>query len=169
MAQFTFTNNTYAGEALTGFMASTLLEADSVKRGLLTVINDVKSRKVILDVDDDVVLQDPSGIFADQGTTALQNESYLDPVVYEIKKQEQWDKLVQSWEAKSLKHGTYMDYEGVVDLSDCMVQRFLSKFQIAYDRLYLLGLSSTKEAAFTACFTGLLPSYTTTTKDYYVN
>jgi hypothetical protein len=43
MAQFTFTNNTYAGEALAGFMASTLLEADSVKRGLLTVINDVKS------------------------------------------------------------------------------------------------------------------------------
>jgi hypothetical protein len=42
MAQFTFTNNTYAGEALAGFMASTLLEADSVKRGLLTVINDVK-------------------------------------------------------------------------------------------------------------------------------
>jgi len=79
MAQFTFTNNTYAGEALAGFMASTLLEADSVKRGLLTVINDVKSRKVILDVDDDVVLQDPSGIFHDQGTTALQNESYLDP------------------------------------------------------------------------------------------
>ena len=70
MAQFTFTNNTYAGEALAGFMASTLLEADSVKRGLLTVINDVKSRKVILDVDDDVVLQDPSGTFADQGTTA---------------------------------------------------------------------------------------------------
>ena len=31
MAQFTFTNNTYAGEALAGFMASTLLEADSVK------------------------------------------------------------------------------------------------------------------------------------------
>jgi len=49
MPQFTFTNNTYAGEALAGFMASTLLEADSVKRGLLTVINDVKSRKVILD------------------------------------------------------------------------------------------------------------------------
>ena len=57
MPQFTFTNNTYAGEALAGFMASTLLEADSVKRGLLTVINDVKARKVILDVDDDVVLQ----------------------------------------------------------------------------------------------------------------
>ena len=158
MAQFTFTNNTYAGEALAGFMASTLLEADSVKRGLLTVINDVKSRKVILDVDDDVVLQDPSGIFADQGTTALQNESYLDPVVYEFMKQEQWDKLVQSWEAQSLQPGAFMDYEGVVDLSDFMVQRYLTKIQIANERLYWLGKSATKEAAFTAGFTGLLPS-----------
>jgi len=168
MAQFTFTNNTYAGEALAGFMASTLLEADSVKRGLLTVINDVKSRKVILDVDDDVVLQDPSGIFADQGTTALQNESYLDPVVYEFMKQEQWDKLVQSWEAQSLKPGAFMDYEGVVDLSDFMVQRYLTKIQIANERLYWLGKSATKEAAFSAGFTGLLPSISAASGVYKV-
>ena len=158
MAQFTFTNNTYAGEALAGFMASTLLEADSVKRGLLTVINDVKARKIILDVDDNVVLQDPSGMFTDQGTTAKQNESYLDPVVYEFMKQEQWDKLIQSWEAQSLKPGAFMDYEGVVDLSDFMVQRYLTKIQIANERLYWLGKGSTKEATFTAPFTGLLPT-----------
>lgn len=158
MAQFTFTNNTYAGEALAGFMASTLLEADSVKRGLLTVINDVKQRKIILDVDDDVVLQNPSGMFTDQGTTTAQNESYLDPVVYEFMKQEQWDKLVQSWESQQLKPGAFLDYEGVVDLSDFMVQRYLTKIQIANERLYWLGKGSTKEAAFTAPFTGLLPT-----------
>ncbi len=169
MAQFTFTNNTYAGEALAGFMASTLLEADSVKRGLLTVINDVKSRKVILDVDDDVVLQDPSGIFNDQGTTALQNESYLDPVVYEFMKQEQWDKLIQSWEAQSLKPGAFLDYEGVVDLSDFMVQRYLTKIQIANERLYWLGKGSTKEATFTAAFTGLLPSIASASGVFKVN
>ena len=169
MAQFTFTNNTYAGEALAGFMASTLLEADSVKRGLLTVINDVKSRKVILDVDDSVVLQDPSGIFNDQGTTALQNESYLDPVVYEFMKQEQWDKLIQSWEAQSLKPGAFLDYEGVVDLSDFMVQRYLTKIQIANERLYWLGKASTKEASFTAPFTGLLPTIAAASGVYKVN
>ncbi|MES2275471.1 MAG: hypothetical protein V4592_05585 [Bacteroidota bacterium] len=158
MAQFTFTNNTYAGEALAGFMASTLLEADSVKRGLLTVINDVKSRKIILDVDDDVKLQDPSGLFNDQGTTTQQTESYLDPVVYEFMKQEQWDKLAQSWEAQSLAPGAFGDYEGVVDLSDFMVQRYLTKIQIANERLYWLGKAATKEATFTADFQGLLPA-----------
>ena len=168
MPQFTFTNNTYAGEALAGFMASTLLEADSVKRGLLTVINDVKSRKVILDVDDDVVLQDPSGIFADRGTSTTQNESYLDPVIYEFMKQEQWDKLVQSWESQSLKPGAFMDYEGVVDLSDFMVQRYLTKIQIANERLYWLGKASTKEAAFTAPFAGLLPTISAASGVYKV-
>ena len=168
MAQFTFTNNTYAGEALAGFMASTLLEADSVKRGLLTVINDVKSRKIILDIDDDVVLQDPSGMFTDQGTTATQKESYLDPVVFEFMKQEQWDKLIQSWEAQSLKPGAFMDYEGVVDLSDFMVQRYLTKIQIANERLYWLGKGSTKEATFTAPFTGLLPAIASASGVYKV-
>jgi len=168
MAQFTFTNNTYAGEALAGFMASTLLEADSVKRGLLTVINDVKQRKIILDVDDDVVLQDPSGIFADQGTNTTQKESYLDPVVYEFMKQEQWDKLVQSWESQQLKPGAFLDYEGVVDLSDFLVQRYLTKIQIANERLYWLGKGATKEAAFTAPFTGLLPSIAAATDAYKV-
>ncbi|MFD2866046.1 hypothetical protein [Mucilaginibacter antarcticus] len=168
MAQFTFTNNTYAGEALAGFMASTLLEADSVKRGLLTVINDVKSRKVILDVDDDVVFQNPSGIFADQGTTTTQTESYLDPVVYEFMKQEQWDKLAQSWEAQSLKPGAFMDYEGTVDLSDFMVQRYLTKIQIANERLYWLGKGATKEATFTADFNGLLPTISAASGVYKV-
>lgn len=158
MAQFTFTNNTYAGEALAGFMASTLLEADSVKRGLLTVVNEVKARKIILDVDDDVVLQNPSGVFNDQGTTASQTESYLDPVHYEFMKQEQWDKLVQSWEAQSLKPGAFADYEGVVDLSDFLVQRYLTKIQIANERLYWLGKGSTKEATFTAPYLGMLPT-----------
>lgn len=169
MTQFTFTSNTYAGEALAGFMASTLLEADSVKRGLLTVINDVKSRKVILSVDDEVKLQDPSGIFNDQGTTATQDERYLDPVVFEFMKQEQWDKLIQSWEVSDIGAGSFKDYEGVVELSDFMVARYLKKIQIANERLYWLGKGATKEATFTASFPGLLPTIAADGAVYKVN
>jgi hypothetical protein len=39
-----------------------------------------------------------------------------------------------------------------------MVQRYLTKIQIANERLYWLGKASTKEATFTAAFLGLLPS-----------
>jgi hypothetical protein len=157
MAQFTFSNNTYAGSELAGFMASTLLEADSVKRGLITVINNVKARKVILDVDDEAILQDPSGMFVDQGTTATQNESYLDPIVYEFMKQEQWDKLIQSWENSQIKPGSLQDYDGVVDLTDFMIKRYISKLQIANERLYWLGKTASPTVnKFTAAFPGLL-------------
>lgn len=156
MAQFTFSNNTYAGSEVAGFMASTLLEADSVKRGLWTVIEDVKARKVILDVDDDVVLQDPSGIFHDQGTTTTQNESYLDPVVYEFMKTEQWDNVVKSWEAASVKPGAMADYEGVVNLTDFIMARYTQKLTIANERLYYLGKGNVSEVAFTAAYPGLL-------------
>lgn len=169
MPQFNFTNNTYAGEALAGFMASTLLEADSVSRGLLTIVNDVKSRKLILDVDDDVKLQDPSGVFVDQNTTATQHEAYLDPVIFEFMKQEQWDKLIQSWEVSKIGAGSFQDYEGVVELSDFMVKRYLTKIQIANERLYWLGKGATKEATFTAAFPGLLPSIAAAAGVYKVN
>lgn len=157
MAQFQFTSNTYAGEALAGFMASTLLAVDSVERNLITVLQDVKARKVILNIDDSVVLQTPSGIFADQGTTALQDESYLDPIAYEFMKQEQYDKLVQSWEADQMKPGAMQDYEAPVELSDFMVQRYLTKIQIANEKLYWNGKAATKEATFTGTYAGLLP------------
>lgn len=170
MAQFTFTNNTYAGEALAGFMASTLLEADSVQRGLLTVITDVKARKIILDADDEALLQDPSGVFVDQGTTATQTETYLDPIVYEFMKQEQWDKLIQSWEVRDIKPGSFADYEGVVDLSDHMVARYLTKIQIANERLYWLGKSASPAVnKFTASYGGLLPTMAADANVYKVS
>lgn len=168
MAQFSFNSTSYGGEALAGFMASTLLEADSVKRGLLTVVNDVKYKTAILDVDDDIKLQEPSGMFTDQGTTTTQKETYLEPVVYEFMKQEQWDNLVKTWEAQRLAPGSFGDYEGVVDLSDFMVQRYLSKIQIANERLYWLGKASTPEAVFTKPFKGLLPSIAESTDAYKV-
>ncbi len=62
-----------------------------------------------------------------------------------------------------------MDYEGVVDLSDFMVQRYLTKIQIANERLYWLGKASTKEATFTAAFPGLLPSIASASGVYKVN
>lgn len=76
--------------------------------------------------------------------------------------------MIQSWEAQSLKPGAFLDYEGVVDLSDFMVQRYLTKIQIANERLYWLGKGSTKEATFTAGFPGLLPTIATASGVYKV-
>ncbi|MDR3551225.1 MAG: hypothetical protein P4L31_07470 [Candidatus Babeliales bacterium] len=169
MAQFTFSNNTYAGSEVAGFMASTLLEADSVKRGLWTVIEDVKARKIILDVDDEVVLQNPSGLFVDQNTTATQNESYLDPVIYEFMKTEQWDNVIKSWESASVKPGAMMDYEGVINLTDFLMARYTQKLQIANERLYYLGKGNVSEVSFSAAYPGVLSQAETNGSTYKVS
>lgn len=154
--EFVFTNNTFAGEELAGYMARTLLEADSIKRGLITPIQNCKSRKVILLVDDEVVFQDPSAIFHDQGTDSTQTERYLDPVTYEFMKAQAWDSLVQSWEQSQLKPGALEDYNGVIELSDFLIERYVEKIQIANERLYWLGKTNVTEVAFTAAYPGLL-------------
>lgn len=155
---FVFTNNTYAGEVLAGFNASTLLEGNAVSRGLLTVIPNVKKRQVILKVDDEIVLQEPSAIFNDQNTQTTQVEKYLDPVPYEFMKQESWIALVQSWESQQLPAGSMQDYDGVVDLSDFMMNRYKDKLQPANEQLFYLGKGSIPGiATFSAAYPGLLP------------
>jgi hypothetical protein len=73
-------------------------------------------------------------------------------------KQEQWDKLIQSWEVAQVKSGSLADYEGVVDLRDFLVERYIEKLAIANERLYYLGKTNTLEATFTAAYAGLLPT-----------
>ena len=157
MAKFAFTTNTYAGEELEGFVASTLLESDTIDRGLVTVHENVKKRAVIKIVDDAVKLQTPAALFNDQGTTAAQDEKYLDPVAMEFMKQEDWSGLIASWEARKLAPGELRNYDGTVDLSEFMINRYLGKLKIAYDRLYWRGKANVQEATFAATYTGLIP------------
>jgi len=157
MAKFAFTTNTYAGEELEGFVASTLLESDTIDRGLVTVHENVKKRAVIKIVDDAVKLQTPAALFNDQGTTAAQDEKYLDPVAMEFMKQEDWSGLIASWEARKLAPGELRNYDGTVDLSEFMINRYLGKLRIAYDRLFWRGKANVQEATFAATYTGLIP------------
>jgi hypothetical protein len=156
MAQFVFTNNTYAGEVLAGYMSRSLLEADSVSRGLITPFTNCKARQVLLLVDDEIILQDPNAQFTDQGTTATQTERYLDPITYEFMKEQEWEALTQSWEQDQLKAGALQDYDGIVDLSGYLVDRYLKKIQIANERLYWLGKQNVTEVKFTPAYPGLL-------------
>jgi hypothetical protein len=153
-----FIENTYAGEVLAGYMASTLLGADSIKRNLITVIPNVKKRMVILGVDDDVELLTPSAAFSpSQDTQITQNESYLDPVPYEFRKEINWVELVQSWESEQLKPGALNDYQGVDGFTNWVIDRYLEKLSITNERLYWLGKDNVPEAKFTADYEGLLP------------
>lgn len=169
MSQIQFVNNTYAGEELGGFMATTLLGADAVKRGMFTVIPNVKKREVILDLDDTIVLQTPSAKFVDQGTIPLQTETYLDPKIYEFMKEQDYSTLIQSWEARDLKAGSMNDYEAPTALSDFLVDRYAQKLAIANEKLYYLGGALTVEYKASTQYVGLLDKIELATAAYKLN
>lgn len=160
---FTFTNNTYAGEELAGYMAKSLLGGNgSVERGLLTVLDNVKKRKILRDVDDDIEFQNPSAKFVSQ-TSPDRNisENYIDPVGYEVMKEVSHKELINTWESQSIKPGSLNDYEGNVDLNNFLMERQLAKIQIMNERLFWLGKANAgyKNSAvtFSAAYPGLLP------------
>jgi hypothetical protein len=151
---------TYAGEDLSGFVASTVIENDSISRGLVTVHENVKKRAVIQIVDDVVKLRDPAAAFTDQATTTAISEKYLDPVQFEFHKQEDYSELYKSWQSSKLKAGQMNNYNSPQDLADFMVERYLTKIKVANERLFWLGKASVQEATMTS-YTGLIPKLIT--------
>lgn len=155
---FDFTGTTYAGEALAGYMAQSLLQPKLVERGLITVVQNCKNKRVLRNLDDTIVFQNPTANFVGQTNTIVPTERYLDPVKYEVHKEYDFSTIVQDWESMNLKPGAMQDYDGTVELSDFLVSRVMERMAIANEKLYLLGKGATTEASFSASYTGLLPS-----------
>lgn len=157
MAKLALTTNTYAGEALEGFVASTIIENSSEQRGLYTVHPNVKKRAIILTLDDEVKLRTPAASFTDQATTAAIDEKYLDPVAFEFHKQEEYSALVDSFLATKQPAGEMGRYTSPTALFDHMVNRYKTKISVANERLWWLGKGSVQEATFSATYTGMIP------------
>lgn len=151
-----FSPNTYAGEAQVGYLAESLLGGDSVERGLLTVIPNVKKRKVLRGISKNTTFQDPSCAFNGSGNNLSVGERYLDPVKYEVQEEMCFEDLVTSWEADQLRAGSLNDYEPTTELSDFWVQRTMEQTKNLNDKLYWLGKGSDSSFTFTDSYDGML-------------
>jgi len=156
--EFTFSPNTYAGEALAGYQAKALLAGGLIERGLISVINNVKSKRVLRSLEDSFEFQTPSARFVAQASPNVAvGERYLDPVAYEVMKEYSFAALKTSWEAQALKPGELNDYDGTVDLSNYLMEYMLPRIAVQNEQLYLLGKGSNALFTFSSSYTGLLP------------
>ena len=157
MAKLALTTNTYAGEPLEGFIASTIIENGSNERGLYTLHTNVKKREVLFTADDVVKLRAPSATFTDQATTAAIDEKYLDPVAFEFHKQEDYSALVDSFLSQKQPAGEMGRYTSPTALADHMVSRYVKQINAASERLWWLGKGAVQEFTNAASYTGMLP------------
>ena len=135
-----FTPNTYAGELASGYISRALLESDTIDRGLITLLTNVKKRQIMRLIDMDAIIQTEKCNFNPLGDTRL-SERYLDPVTFEINTEICKPELRQSWEAAALRPGR-LNEEIPTDLADFMRDEMIRKIGIALDKLYWTGKSA---------------------------
>ena len=152
-----FQNNTYAGKVLGGYMFTSLLSGDSVSRGLITVVQNVKKRTIMRNIFKTTKFQDPSCSFNGASGDISIEERYLDPVKYDVQEEYCFEDLIESWESEELRAGSLSDNEATKDLSDFVATRTVEEIAAMNEQLYWLGKASNANFTFTAAYLGMLP------------
>lgn len=155
MAEVVFTQGTYSGELAGPMISRAILGADTIEKGLVTVMPNIKKKAVIQRIDDEITLAEPSADFAAANPNVAITERHLEPVEMHVMKEYTYKQLRQGWQAAQLNPGTLKSYEPTNDLAEFLKARMQDKTNIAIDKLMWRGKSATPEAQFAAPFLGL--------------
>lgn len=148
-----FTPNTYNGEAAAGYVSKALLGATSLAEGHLQVIPNIKKRRVLRTLEQEVIFQDASCQFNPEGNTVI-GERALTPVEMSVMYELCYHDLRDSWEARQLNAGTGNE-EVPSDLAQFLIGQMRSKINAGIEKLIWLGKTGS-EFAFSGSYPGLL-------------
>ena len=148
-----FNPNTYAGKAAGTYLSAALLGAASLQKGYLKVVPNIKKKRVLRTLEQEVVFQDASCNFNADGNTTF-GERYLAPVEMSVMYELCFKDLHQSWEADMLTGGSGKE-QVPTDLAQFLIRRMQDKIAIGIEKLIWQGKVSA-DFTFTAAFPGLL-------------
>jgi hypothetical protein len=100
--------STYAGEAASGYIAASLLSANTLDKKLITIMPNVKYKSVIQKLEVSGIVQDASCDFVTSGSVAL-SERILEPKELQVNLELCKQEFVDSWEALSLGFSAFDD------------------------------------------------------------
>jgi len=152
-SQITFSPNTYAGQAASGYVSLALLGAKSLAANYLQVIPNIKKRRVLRTIEQDVVFQDAACTFSASGNTTV-GERYLNPVNMSVMYELCYHDLQDSWEADMLNSGAN-NTNVPTDLSQFLISRMQEKISNGIEKLIWLGKTGS-EFTFSDSYSGLL-------------
>lgn len=164
----TISGNTFAGTFFDENFAPHIINPAGLEdHGLATVIDRTKDKSTLYESDDTIVLQDPSPLFSDQGTTADMKELNLTLVPYDFGKTISLDALRTSWYSDRLAPGSLNDYTRDELVRFWIEKVYAPKLGLAQDNLVLNGKSGLSSAigtyGFSAGYTGLYPLFNAAT------
>lgn len=146
-----FNPNTYAGEAASGYITRSLLNARSLSAGLVRVIPNAKKRTVLRRLEQEVVFSDASCTFNADGQTSIE-ERYLDPIQLSVMYELCFKDLLASWEADMLRGGSGKE-QVPQDLNEYLLNAMEQKIALGIEKLMWRGKTGA-EFTFTGNFSG---------------
>jgi hypothetical protein len=107
MATTTNITSSYAGEAAAGFLAAALLEGNTIAKGGVEVLQNIKYKEVMQKLATDAnVIQDGSCLFQPTGQVDI-TERILTPKEFQVNLEFCTQKWLDSWEAISMGYSAY--------------------------------------------------------------
>ncbi len=158
----TITTNTYAGEALEGVIAQTVLRGNTIENDLITVHDNIDKRAVIKTFDSGLNIQDSVATFEHAGSMTL-DEKYLDPKKFMIAMEWDYETINNTWYASQQNRGRRADFIPPADLESVLIENTAalnSKFidaTIWHGSVHAGTLGGVTVSASTNVVTGLVP------------
>lgn len=137
----TYSSPSYAGYLSKPFIADILLDAKTLKDGLITVMPNVKKRLVIQTIDTDAIVQARQDLFNPVSAGTPVNERELDPVNMMSQDQIGIAALLQSWQAADMKPGANNN-DLPSDMGQFIIQRKAQRLAIECEKRIWLGDTS---------------------------
>lgn len=134
----TYSSPSYAGYLAKPFIADLLLDAKTLKEGLITVMPNVKKRLVIQTIDTDAIVQARQDLFNPVSAGTPITERYLDPVNLMSQDQIGIAALLQSWQAADMKPGANNN-DLPSDMGQFLIQRKAQRLAIEVEKRIWLG------------------------------
>lgn len=99
-------NSTYAGESAAAFISAALLEANTIAKGGVTVMPNIKYKQAIQTLETSGLLQDASCDFTDVGDITI-GERILEPKELQVNKTICKTPFVQTWDAAQMGYSAF--------------------------------------------------------------
>ena len=162
MADPTFSNVTFRGEYYEEVFGPAVIDpAGLIDNGLATPIDQTKFKQTINEIEDTIVLQNPSAAFNDQSTTADVDEVNLETFPIEFHKQISLDTIRSSWMSGKLANGSLNDYEYGPLVAQFVQDVYVPKLKSSLNYLALKGKTglSASIGSISATLTGYTALY----------
>ncbi len=155
----TLSANTYAGEMYAEYNTKSLLPDTGIgARGLVTVREDNKDKKLMRTVEQALEFKNPSAAFTAQNGALTLGEKALEVVPYEVHVQTDFELLRTTWESQTLRPGSFNDYLGTPELSNFLMSEIYQP-QLARmnEQMYILGKGGVNVKGGTATISAAYP------------